>query len=882
MEVVAGQVSSTPILSVTLTGDVPSEVRVPSLEGVSYSAFVVRRAVEDLYRTGLFDQVEAFIVEEPAGIRLRFHLTGKTRVTSLEVTGNQRISTSILTEALQLKSGSDFAQNLMEQDVERLRELYRRRGFFRVEVQGTVTLEGKSASVRYRIVEGPQALLGGLSLKGVGKGRESALREALRFPSGASFSQAELDKLLARAKAFYRAHGFLTCEIDEPTPSFDAMRNRVDVTLQVNEGKPVEILFEGNRHFDRETLLKNMTLESLTPFGFRKAISDLTQFYRKRGYFQVQIEFPQLVETDEVLRLTFPLVEGERKYIREVRIEGNAAFSDRTLRSKVKTHARGWLRGVPFLGAVFNEGIFDPLTFEEDKRLLEVFYRSAGYRSVKVFGDAHLENRRLVVTFRIQEGPRLLVRSVGIEGNTVLPTTLLLRLLSVKVGRPLDDEVVVGDRERLRAAYAAQGYPYCDVPSPDFNPQTGRVLYRVQEGRRVIVGALSVRFLNENPKTRPSVILREVNIKPGEPFNAQKLAESQQRIFRLGFFSMVRVEPVGIYEGREVVDIRVLVRERNAGSVNIGGGYSPSEGIRGTFEVVQRNLAGTGRRIGSKLRLGTLGNRYELTYVEPWTLGTPTRTTVRLFRDDLEEQDDTLAEGVLVNLSRTFFRFNQVTLQYRYQRFSLTSGRRVSELGVLPTLSGFGASFQRDTRDDLFNPRRGWFHEVGAEVSGGVLGGESEFFRILSETRAYRSLGGTVWATQFRWGYTSRWGSAREISPTERFRLGGSTTVRGYPERSLGTRDAYGNYRGDILFLASSELRIPMYRAMGLGIFVDAGNLWNSWEEVATHLPRVSAGVGLRVGTPLGPARFDVGYPLNRLRDLPRKPRYWIALGNVF
>jgi len=167
-------------------------------------------------------------------------------------------------------------------------------------------------------------------------------------------------------------------------------------------------------------------------------------------------------------------------------------------------------------------------------------------------------------------------------------------------------------------------------------------------------------------------------------------------------------------------------------------------------------------------------------------------------------------------------------------------------------------------------------------VAGGVLGGESEFLKTFSDMRVYRPLGGAVWATQVRLGYSSRLGSEKEVSSTERFRLGGSTTVRGYPERSFGEKDAYGNYRGNILFLANSELRIPVYRALGAGLFVDSGNLWNRFEDVERQAPRVSVGAGIRVATPLGPARLDVAYPLNRLRDLPQQPRYWIALGNVF
>jgi len=880
------------ITSVDFFGDVPSDrrqlgSRASELSGTIYSPYATRKAVEDLYATGLFSQVEAFATEDVGGVRLRFHLTAKTFVSSLSIIGNSALTTAVLLSEVTLKQGTEYAPNLLLRDVEALCAAYLRRGYFQTRIESGARVPGKTAEILYRINEGPLAVFGPLSIDGARAYREKDLIDAIGYREGAPYSAVDAEGYATRLRAYYRRGNYLAVDVDPPIATYDATSNRASVRITVRESRKVELQFDGNLAFSDDELRRRVQLESVNAFGFRKAAADLRTLYLREGYFQAQIDTPTVYETESTMTVTFPIQESERRYIDEVRIEGNGAFSSHALTSRMRTRSRGRWTWVPLLGRWSSRGIFDPLVLDADRNVLEVFYRSQGYRAVRTFGDARLEDssRKLVVVVRVQEGPQWVVRAVGVQGNTAVRTSELLGRLTSRVGDPYDDEKVVADRVRIREHYSARGYRHADVPSPEFDPASGRLVYHVTEGRLVRIGAVSVRFLNENPKTRPYVILRELLVREGALYSAPKLAESRQRILRLGFFSTVQMTPSGFYEAREVVDIRIVVRERGAGSVNVSGGYSPSEGVRGTLEVVQRNLLGSGRRIGGKVRLGTLGSRYEATFVEPWTVWTRTRTTVRAFRDDLEEQDNTLTTGGLANLSRTVYRHNLMSLNYRYQRFSLTDpkeGSTVESVGVLPTLSGLGASFQRDTRDSLFDATRGWFHEASVEVSGGPLGGESQFLRATADMRYFARLGRTVWAAQTRFGYGSRLGSDREISSTERFRLGGSTSVRGYAERSLGKRDAYGNYRGDVLAFASTELRIPVYRVVGTALFADAGNVWQSLDDVSGDPIKMSAGVGLRVQTPIGPARVDVAFPFVQLRDDPKSTRVWVALGNAF
>jgi outer membrane protein assembly factor BamA len=125
-------------------------------------------------------------------------------------------------------------------------------------------------------------------------------------------------------------------------------------------------------------------------------------------------------------------------------------------------------------------------------------------------------------------------------------------------------------------------------------------------------------------------------------------------------------------------------------------------------------------------------------------------------------------------------------------------------------------------------------------------------------------------------------GSGSFIPPEQRFYAGGPNDVRGFERNELGPVvyvvpkthvDVVGADSispdsvsvaatgGNTVALANVELRVPspvLTSRMRLAAFVDAGGTWQ--RQGPETVIRVTPGVGLRVATPLGPARLDVAY----------------------
>lgn len=114
------------------------------------------------------------------------------------------------------------------------------------------------------------------------------------------------------------------------------------------------------------------------------------------------------------------------------------------------------------------------------------------------------------------------------------------------------------------------------------------------------------------------------------------------------------------------------------------------------------------------------------------------------------------------------------------------------------------------------------------------------------------------------------------IPTTERYYLGGASTIRGYAEQSIGRQVEVYNPDGSLqqtipvggkyVLLGNAELRIPLFWLFIAEAFVDAGNLWEEIEDLKSFSLKVGSGVGLAIATPFGPIRFDYG-----LKWFPKK-----------
>ncbi len=437
--------------------------------------------------------------------------------------------------------------------------------------------------------------------------------------------------------------------------------------------------------------------------------------------------------------------------------------------------------------------------------------------------------------------------------------------------------------------------------------QHGILQFDIIEGDRIIFGEFN--FVGD-PGVVPSVLYREVSGLQGTLLTKDKLDRVIQnlyntRIFEPGIqrklilpksnFDQINnidndINPISSLPIQKVNDVEIRLQHRLPRTYGASVGYGTSDGPRGTIAFSHFNLFSRNIRFHLRGRWGTRGYLYDTTLTEPWLIGR-TSGSLQFLGRKLEEDDGVRALQGSFTLSRKLPRSHRLNLQYSYRYLKDTFIIASSETPLISkpstTVSSLRFLWRQDSRIPSLNPRSGMLNEVTVEYAGGVLGGESGFIKFVSDSEYHRQLNvfGYVLSSALQLGYTpglqTNDNDEEELISFERFWAGGSTTVRGYEERGLGSEDSTGKHRGNVQLIFKTQLRFPIFDPFQGVMFYDTGNVWNSIEDIEYNWMPSSIGVGLRLN--LGPLRLGVDYavPLITVRDVPTVP-YYFRIGSTF
>ncbi|HET9952264.1 MAG TPA: BamA/TamA family outer membrane protein [Candidatus Eisenbacteria bacterium] len=606
--------------------------------------------------------------------------------------------------------------------------------------------------------------------------------------------------------------------------------------------------------------------------------------------------------------------------VRRVEIEGNQAYSDGTLKSIIRTRATSFFH--PWRSAPLRS---DFLRF--DRIALRDFYRRHGYLGADVESIAvsrHGEED-VDVRFLLDEGPRARVQSIDFDGTTPGDEEAIRAVIPLEAGGFFDFPSVQLSHAAIDSFYAERGHVIASirdsmqVVGPDV-----RVGFRIVPGpaarlRRIVVEGTSA--------TKPGFVSREVTIRPGEVLARSQLLRSQQRIYDSGLYGDVQFSTGEIDSVTNETDLIVSVRERSLGWIDAGIGYGTIDQARLTAQMGQRNLFRENVRFLATARFGVraktkpqfpyisdlfLGERHaDAALTRDWLFGYRVQGTIGVFGEEVppfltETKIPLRSVGASAGLRYAWNRWTSANLGFETRYVDSDSASVKDQVGTplnSYTRNSIAATIARDTRVNLFDPRTGTVAAASTELVGGVLRGNSRYLKFTGTATNYRPLSRRLtFAIRGSAGTLAGRGqgpaagledsiSALDLIPEEdRFRTGGATTVRGYQEDEIGTQIVFGTDStgavtrttvrrgGAYLLQGNAEVRARLIGFLGAAAFVDAGGVWEhasdiTWSRVFSFSDgagyndmRWTAGLGVRIATPVGPVRLDYGWKMRLAR----------------
>jgi len=503
--------------------------------------------------------------------------------------------------------------------------------------------------------------------------------------------------------------------------------------------------------------------------------------------------------------------------------------------------------------------VFSKENVEKDMRAV---YDLGYFKDVKITLESFRDGYKVVFTV-VENLP---IEEINIEGNTVVSKEEMREVMVLQEGQIFCQKILGNDVDRISQLYKDRGYLLINIKDINFDEE-GKLWIKISEGR------LEKIVIEGNDKTKEKVIIREINIKPGDLFNFETARKSLQKIYNLGYFEDVsmKLEP-GSEEDTIVLVIKVI--EKNTGKFGIGAGYNSEEGLMGFTSYEESNLFGGGQKVQAKIELGGR-TTYKVSFLEPWLANTPTSFGFEVYdttrKEEEEEEGEVISEyeearlgGKLIFGRRISDAIN-LGLEFKTEKvtYNLVSGSLPdnSDEGLTNSLT---PTFTYDTRDNVFNPTSGLYGNFSLEKAGGFLGGDYDFTKynltlstyistkIVEEVIDIRSIEKiTDKLSKGIVALRAIGGIADTSLPSfAEYKVGGMNTVRGYD---------FGEFSGDKSLVFNAEFRLPLSDNFQAVLFADWGNTWDIGESIDVSNLKFGKGIGIRFDTPIGPIRLDYG-----------------------
>ena len=922
----AADLSGLPVTAIILKDDLGKpltdiESLLPLIEvktGDPFSSQSVREGVRYLYLQGKFSDIRVEAFSDPSGVRLEYTLVPIIIVDRIELRGNHSLPDRVIREAARGIVGRELREDSFSDIRTEIQTAYQAEGYYNVRVnfRREPTPDPHRAVLYIYITEPPRTVIDRITFKGNKVFAEKELLDAMQSRPGRPLrTNVLLEDDLESIRKKYAEAGYPAAT---PGPVSMSFRDeRAYLEIDGVEGPKVTVSFSGTRRFceqnfpdllmyDPDTSRSDAVMEEQCAEHFRdllliwsehdlsdtvieSSMDKIRNAYREQGYADAKVAVKR-TEAAGALDLAFTVKEGPQVSVAGIRTAGNSVFSASQIKSMMASKESGWLRSRPF-----REDLL-----EKDVDIVTDQYIAAGYlaANVKSTVTRAVDGSTAVIDLMITEGRKTLMGSVSFEGNMAVTGEDLAGVLKLKTAAPFSERLLEEDRYRLLSLYSAKGYLYTRIDiertpassaasagsegkngtAIDTGPEVVNIRYRVAEDRQVVVGKV---ILRGNVNTRDSVILRELEPRTGEPYSYESLLKSQQRVYRYGYFSLAKFEPVHPNEKEYVKDMLFTVEERPAGAVEFGAGYGTLDRLRGFVEISHRNLWSTARYASLRFEASDILRREAFTFQEPWFLGQRNlESKFILARSDSKRLNEQSRE-IYYQTRKTTASYGvehtygglRTSLTYQYENVENYNVQPAAELTPDDSgrvlISSLSPAVIYDKRDDPFNPTGGSLHGINVKEAMKALNSKAEFTKAtVQSTWYFHAAEYTVLALSGRAGMGWPHNDTREVPLHERFYLGGGTTVRGY------TQDSVGPYNigvsgdrvptgGSSMVQFNAELRINASGGSGFVLFTDAGNVWVD-QAIRLDDLRAAYGAGFRYYTPVGPLRIDYGQKINR------------------
>ena len=644
-----------------------------------------------------------------------------------------------------------------------------------------------------------------------------------------------------------------------------------------------KVVFEGNKDLSKDDLTKALDKIGLAEGKiFDRQILDkveqeLTRQYLSHGKYGLKIKIDVADLTRNRVGINIKISEGRVTKIKQINIVGNTAFEEKVLLDKFELSTSN------LLSFYTKNDQYSKQKLGADLETLRSYYLDRGYINFSVESTQVAitpDKKDIYVTINIKEGDIFTVSKVKLAGNLIVAPDVLIKLVSIGPGEIFSRKSATETSKAIQDRLGDEGYAFANVnmvPEINESQKTVEMAFFIDPGKRVYVHR--VNFIG-NAKTRDEVLRREMRQMEASWASSSKIERSKTRLERLGYFESVNVETPPVVGSSDQIDVNYTVVEKSSGNLSAGVGFSQVQGIVLNANIAQDNIFGSGKRVSVGFNNSSYITSYQFGFSNPYfttdgvsqgyNLGYTKRNAGAI---NIANYNTNIANAG-INFGIPLNEFDQVGFNTDVKHTSLSttaySSTQISDFvknnpGSYLTYSQ-GISWVHDTFNRAMFPNSGAQQRLSA--LGTLPGSDLEYYKVGYRQQRYFPL-----AKDFTFklngeiGYAGGYGKTNALPFFENYFMGGSGSVRGYKNNTMGPRDSNGYpIGGSVKMIANAELFFPVpfmaeTKSVRLGTFLDAGALNDSF---TTKDMKYSAGLSGEWLSPFGALSVSAAYPLNQ------------------
>ena len=508
-------------------------------------------------------------------------------------------------------------------------------------------------------------------------------------------------------------------------------------------------------------------------------------------------------------------------------------------------------------------------------------------------------NNTVAITYIVEENP--IVKDIEISGNTLFTEAQLEQALGIKEGELLNGNLLNPDNNGIIKLYNKGGYTTARIETINVSKE-GDIKIGLTEGMVDSVVFKKVNSKRENERsteykaklrTKPYIFERSQSVKPGEILESKNVEATIRDLYRTGIFTSIEPVVSGSETDPNARSVEFLVEERPTTTINGSISYGTSVGLVGGLKLADTNFLGRGQEASINLEASNKGDKtFDISWFDPWI-----RNTERIqaggsiyWRESVDDNAGPLDVekvrkiGTRWTIGKGLNDKIYVRLSARYDHYKEILGSK--QINDTYNLIALTPSLIYDSRDNSYAPTKGIYSTLTYE-KGDLIKDKRKYDQFEADLRAYHH---TFFKDKNVMAYRVVWGSTGSGTPDAlRFSIGGAETLRGYE---------YGKFEGFNKFHATVENRTQINKTLQFVTFFDIGNAWQKSTVVGgrkINTPdrhnasnfadlKKGVGIGIRLNTPIGPLRFDYGWPLDPEEKGGQKTggKFYFSFGQTF